>query len=307
VPVLLPFRARYAPADTIYIPGEEPPEIIDSARLSELQEPALFLYRQQFGASVRYGVMGLLNRDEATVFPHEETSPERVAACAESIAGGRTDPGSLWLWCRDEAETIGPLLHTPVPAHHQGVDRFGVAHCFRAVSDPAEMCRIQRALQGKSFFLADGHHRFAAGWNLATIQIRNSTLRSLAAHRRISRSGNLRLPALHPVADLAAFQRATPPGFARFGVAVDGRPLHGFEIRCGYGESKLAALRRQVIGDMQVDAVRDLAQAPEGQTILLVEPVEIDAIEDDAQRGILLPPKSTDFYPKLAAGVVIKG
>jgi hypothetical protein len=318
VPCLLPFCARYAPADAIYIPGEEPPKTLDPTRLSELKEPALFFYRQGFGESVRHGVMGLLNRNEATVLPHEETLPERVAGCAQSIAEGMTDPGSLWLWCHDEAGEIARLLQ---PANDcigaeccYGAERcFGAEHSFGAehrvwpISDPATIGRIQTALQGKPFFLADGHHRFAAGWDVATIQVRNETLRSLPAHRLISDPRALRLPPLRPVADLDAFRRQTPPGAARFGVFAQGQPLQGFEIACRPGESKLAALRRQVIGETPVQAVRDTRGAAEGQAVLLVEAVEIDTLEDDARRGILLPPKSTDFYPKLAAGLVIKG
>ena len=41
------------------------------------------------------------------------------------------------------------------------------------------------------------------------------------------------------------------------------------------------------------------------QMALLVEGLSLDEIEVHARSGIFLPPKSTDFYPKLAAGMVM--
>jgi uncharacterized protein (DUF1015 family) len=109
------------------------------------------------------------------------------------------------------------------PPEIQVADRFGCVHEIWSVTDPGCICKVQAALNGKDLFLADGHHRFAAGWNLATIQVRNAALRTWP--------------------------------YARGAVSR--------------------------------------------------EELSIDQIERAARQGILLAPKSTDFFPKLAAGLVI--
>jgi uncharacterized protein (DUF1015 family) len=226
VAVLLPFRAFRSPTPMTYIPGEEPQP--SNVRVNYIQdtEPALFIYRQRFrfpGAeedSVRDGVMGLLDRAETTVHPHEETIPSLVGACILTIDSPSGDLGSLWLWCNDANASLEPLLQMQHPPKYQMTDRFGCQHQIWPVKSAEHIRDIQAALDAKPIFIADGHHRFAAGWNLATIQIRGSALR-FRDHSSLS-------------------------------------------------------------------------------SALLIE-----QIESNARDGILLPPKSTDFYPKLLAGLVV--
>ncbi|MES1260933.1 MAG: hypothetical protein ABUS49_04285, partial [Acidobacteriota bacterium] len=85
------------------MPGQEMPRSSGGEPLIQDAEPSLVLYRQRFrfpgesAESVREGIMGLLNRAEATVFPHEQVVAGRVAACARMLGETRSDPGSLWL------------------------------------------------------------------------------------------------------------------------------------------------------------------------------------------------------------------
>jgi uncharacterized protein (DUF1015 family) len=208
----------------IYVPGEESPRSFGSTAMINDSDPALFLYHQRFRfpgdtrESIRAGITGLLNRRDAIVFTHEETCPDRVSACAAAMHSAETDPGSLWLWCGDLQGLLRPLLEPEESAFIELKDRFGCLHQVWRVGDPWRIHLVQHALASQPLFLADGHHRYAAGWNLATIQIRT--------------------PAL-----------CTRPG---------PRPLP-----------------------------------------------DIDTIECNARAGILLPPRSTDFYPKLVAGLVM--
>jgi uncharacterized protein (DUF1015 family) len=183
VAVLLPFRAFRSPTPVTYIPGEDSPASNIHADCVQDAEPTLFIYRQRFrfpgdeGDSIRDGVMGLLDRTEATVHPHEETIPSLVDACALTIDSLTDDLGSLWFWCNDSNASLSPLLQMQQPPEYQMTDRFGCQHQIWPVTSPGHICNIQAALDAKPLFLADGHHRFAAGWNLATIQIRSGALR----------------------------------------------------------------------------------------------------------------------------------
>jgi hypothetical protein len=316
VPVLLPFRAFTYSAqagplqDLIYIPGEEQARSVRPQALVRDAEPALYLYRQQFRFpgdtedSVREGVTGLLDRKEAgAVLLHEGTLPDRLAACAEALRAEDTDPGSLWLWVRDDSRQLAPLLRTDDTPDLEVCDRFGCLHQVWRIADPVRIEAIQQALTGQELFLADGHHRYAAGWNLATLQIRTEALRTLPSHRLVPDDRGLTLPHPQPVADLAAFWRETPPGRARVGLILPGRELLGLEVP---GE-----MRHRLLDGVAVEAVRTIERAAgmvragEAKLAILVEAFPVDEIEATARSGRFLPPKSTDFYPKLAAGLVM--
>ena len=61
------------------------------------------------------------------------------------------------------------------PRRFEVRDRFGCLHQIWRKNEPIWIAEVQKALEGKELFLADGHHRYAAGWNLATIQIRSDS------------------------------------------------------------------------------------------------------------------------------------
>ncbi len=54
-----------------------------------------------------------------------------------------------------------------------------------------------------------------------------------------------------------------------------------------------------------IEQLRSLADGPEGQLGLILQPTPIEAIRQVSQAGELMPQKSTFFYPKLATGLVI--
>jgi len=306
----LPFRAFHCSPLTIHVPGEEPPRLLSPAVWTEETKPALYLYRQVFcfpgetEISVREGVMGLLNRMEAPVFAHEETFPERVAACARSLHSDNSDPGSLLLWCSDPEGTLAPLLHMEEPPATEATDRFGCIHQIWPVRDPAHIRGLQSALEGESLFLADGHHRFASGWNLATIQIRSRALRSLASHRLVLDRCSLNFPKMPLVEDIGRYLADAPAGYSRSVVVTRGPVFQGLETPHGVQAQHL-------LGTAVVQPIREVSQAlaaveaGRAHLALIMPPYIVAQLEDNARRGILLPPQSTDFYPKLAAGLVI--
>jgi hypothetical protein len=282
----MPFRAVYGPPEGFYVHGEEDEPVICPASLRDDNEAALFVYRQTFDG-VREGIIGLI---DGRVLPHERTVPGRV------VARTGLETSSLFLWT-DEL----PELRTDGAPFIEARDSFGCLHQFWRVAGAAPL-----ELRGE-LFLADGHHRFAAGWQLATIQTR-SNLRTLAAHRLVMEA--IELPGAREIDSVEAYWTATPPGFVRFGVVGPGG-LFGIEMRCGVEERNLSVLHERVLGDVPVRPVRgidralDAVKSGAAKMAFLVQPLSIDEIEQDARRGILLPPKSTDFYPKLAAGLIM--
>jgi uncharacterized protein (DUF1015 family) len=219
--VLLPFRALYYPnpVDWLFVPGEETDPPFHPELLAQDTQPCLFIYRQRFQNLIREGVIGLLDRGEATVCLHEETCANSVAACSHRLRETGVQTSTLWAWVNDADRSLASLLVLHQHPVIEAADRFGCLHQIVRVANTTVISQIQTALQGKTLFLADGHHRFASGWTLITIQVRSNALSSRAG----------RLP----------------------------------------------------------------------------QPPNIDDLEEAALGGRLLPPKSTDFFPKLAAGLVM--
>jgi uncharacterized protein (DUF1015 family) len=304
VPALLPFRAFTDPEQSsIYIPGEEPMRPLRLEALVQDAEPALFIYRQTFDHSVREGVIGVLDRAGAgPVYPHEGTLPDKLAACTEALRAGRTDPGSLWLWTHDEGNRLAELLRTNGPATFQVQDRFGCLHQIWRKSEPIWIEAVQQVLENKELFLADGHHRYAAGWNLATIQVRSEALRSLPSHRLILENGFV-LRGAEPIEDLATYRAGTPPGCARLGLFCNGGKLLGIEVPWEMRHHVLKGVRVEPI--RSEEAAMQAVESGRAEMALLVQELSLDEIEAHARSGSFLPPKSTDFFPKLAAGIVM--
>jgi hypothetical protein len=232
-----------------------------------------------------------------------------VEACREELGNAGAYVSSLFLWCNDRAGALARLFKTEAAPLFEYADRFGCRHQFWRMADPAWISAVQEALAGQPLFLADGHHRFAANWQLATIQVRSTALQTFAAHRLVLEARNMELPKMQPLDDLQAYWEETPPDMARFGALLP--DLRGFELPCAADKRNVSVLHRLVLHDAVVKPVRDAAQAAnmvrsgDARMALLMEPLRISDIEADALRGIRLPPKSTDFFPKLVAGMVM--
>jgi uncharacterized protein (DUF1015 family) len=289
-------------------------ELLAKGTLREDREPALFLYRQSVcfpdlqDEWTRIGVMGIPG-DPSNIYVHEQVFETGIEACREELENAGMCVSSLFLWCNDREGALGRLLKTDDAPLFEYVDALGCRHEFWRMADTSWISAVQAALAQQPLFLADGHHRFSANWQLATIQIRNAALKTFAAHRLVLEARNMELPETQPVDDLQTYWDNTPAGVVRFGVLLP--ELRGFELPCAADERNIAILHRLVLRDAVVKPVRDMAQAANAVRsghacmALLMEPLLIGNIEADALRGIWLPPKSTDFFPKLVAGMVM--
>ena len=332
MPVLEPFKALFYGekagklSDLIFVPGEEIRQpaarhhirrlaqgassiakLIDEGILQQDGENALFIYRQRFRfpgeevESVREGVTGLLSADAIRrVLRHEETVTDRTKACSRERQRMRADLSSLLLWCDDDDARITSLLSIGNAAKPwwEVTDQTGCVHQLWRIVDPEWITNVQTLLRGKEVFLADGHHRFAAKWQLATIQIRTGALRTLAVHRLLLDDVQLDLESAQPIANLEDFRAA-----ARAGGVHDGETLLGIELSSSSYEQLLRTARTRPIRHAchAIQAVR----SGEAQLAFLLDRPPVSEIMAHARRGALLPPKSTDFYPKLAEGLVL--
>ena len=225
------------------------------------------------------------------------------------------------------------------------VDEDGVVHRVERVDDPGRLAAIGAAVSARPVLIADGHHRYgvsqiyqaerradaggAAGpYDLTlayvgelvedqlSVEPIHRLLDGLPADRSwpdvlapwfdaepggpataalaaslverdavalVERGGTATL--LHPRADAFAGERDLDS--VRVERAVDGVP-HVLRYQHGVG-NVLAALERG-----------------EAQAAVLIRPVSVQEIERTAREGLLMPPKSTFFTPKLRTGLVLR-
>lgn len=336
MPVLESFKALFYGeragklSDLIFVPGEEIrqttarhhirrlargissiPKLIHEGILQQDGQNALFIYRQRFCfpgeemESVREGVTGLLSADaRRRVLRHEETIISSKENCSRERQRMRANLSSLLLWCDDDDARIASLLSSMLVAKpwKEVIDQTGCVHQIWRVIEAKWIANVQTLLHGKELFLADGHHRFAAEWQLATIQIRSKALRTLAVHRLLLADIPIDLEPARAISNLEEFRAATPAGAVRFGVH-DGETLLGVELSSSSYEQLLRTARTRPIRHVSqaIQAVRN----GEAQLAFLLERLSVSEIMVYARRGALLPPQSTDFYPKLAEGLVL--
>lgn len=247
--------------------------------------------------------MGMIDVQSTRILPHEETIPQHLVAVRRGLVEPNYDPGPLWLWCNDPDDSLATAVQPKGAPEIVVQDRIGCIHEYWSMNASSRVKDVQVALNGKPLFLADGHHRYAAGWKFGVIQIRNHTLCSLASHRLLTSSDDLKnVPELKRISDIEDYLAAPPGGKRRFVVCMPDLPLLGFEVADGATAGKWLRAGTPT-RDLRyaVDAVR----ARKATGALLVSVPSVTQIEEDALNGHLLPPKSTDFCPKLAAGVVL--
>jgi uncharacterized protein (DUF1015 family) len=155
----------------------------ETSRLCRDQHPCFYFYRQWFYSTggkqeCREGLMGLLAAGaRPAILRHEEITGEGLEACLRERNLLHAETSSLFLWCEDaDGELRAELRDCPSEPFRTYQDRFGCRHELHRVADGDSVERLKACLGQEPLYLADGHHRFAAGWSLATIQVRSPAL-----------------------------------------------------------------------------------------------------------------------------------
>ena len=337
-------------------------------------EPAVFPYFQQFDhpetgkTFVRKGFIGLtqaVDYSAGIVHGHELTHSgpklDRLQLTRHTRAHfGQLfmlydDPDSVVDTCLDQAAARPPLLSL--------VDEFGVTHTVWKIDDPAEIARIQAAMEGKKLLVADGHHRYETALAYAKensdipgadkvmmtfVNMSAPGLVVLATHRVLG--GLLGFDAdaiLSKAAEFFAVERldstvelqqrldSAAAGCCAIGVVLQGNApclltgkteaidaalgsltpkersldvvvLHKLllEKALGVSEDDVKELRniRYIRG---VEAAVREVQNGSAQAAFLLRPVSVHDVAEVSFAGGVMPQKSTDFYPKLLAGLTI--
>ena len=286
------------------------------------------------------GALEVVDSEAGGVLPHERTTAE---ASTDRLDLTRATAANLSpVWGLSLASGLTELLREPGEPLGAVTDE-GIEHAVERVSDPQRITAIRNCLAADDVLIADGHHRYGISRTYRD-EIREATGRtdtpaeltlafvnelieeqlSVAPIHRLyagievadlvdalARSFDL-VPIARPSSDtLAAMQKE---GFlilvgrdaawqmrARPGRFDGVRPLDG-----GWLETALADLPLTVSYQNGLDETIKQVEGGRASAAVLIRPVSVAEIERTAREGLLMPPKSTFFTPKLKTGFVIR-
>jgi uncharacterized protein (DUF1015 family) len=287
------------------------------------------------------GALEVVDEGAGGVLPHERTTPK---ASTDRLDLTRATQANLSpIWGLSLASGLTELLVEPAePVGSVLVD--GVEHTVERVTDAERIAAIAKTVASDDVLLADGHHRYGVA-RIYRDEVRATTgRRDGPAETTLAFVGELvaeqlSIDAIHRLctgigfADLHAalarsfdFEAAGPPSPAmlvemgqrarlvlvgpdgsaewlipRPGVFDDVRALDGVWLEHALDGTPVEVTYQHGV-DETVAAVRSGAAT----AAVLIRPVSIAEIQRTAHEGLLMPPKSTFFWPKLRTGLVVR-
>ena len=290
------------------------------------------------------GVLGGLEvgpYGECGVLPHERITPK--ASTDRLDLTRATEVNMSPVWGLSLADGLTELLvepGTPVAS----VERDGVRHSVERVDDPARIAAISERIASDDVLIADGHHRYGVAQTyrdetrertghddtpaedtLVFVSELVAEQLSVEAIHRLYRDVSIddlvaaldvgfeRSPAGTPSADtLAEMNRRRAlclvrgDGSAEWleprpGAFDDVRSLDGVWL-----EHLLADVDHSVSYQHGVERVVGAVTSGDAVAAVMIRPVSVAEIERTAREGVVMPPKSTFFTPKLLTGLVMR-
>lgn len=140
---------------------------------------SLFAYYQQFtlfGVAkpfVRKGVLCLMHLEESEIILHEGVIPQAVADRARLLSSIGMQVVPTHGLYKDEGFALEPLLdrYMQKPLYNF-LDQQGVVNSLSPIDNEEDIHFIQKQLQAKAVYLADGHHRLASSHKYLKLQRR---------------------------------------------------------------------------------------------------------------------------------------
>jgi uncharacterized protein (DUF1015 family) len=273
------------------------------------------------------------------VLPHERITPKASTDRLDLTRATGCNMSPVWA-LSPAAGLTDELAEPGEPLGSVTLD--GVTHSVERIADPARIARLQALIGADDLLIADGHHRYgvAQKWRdevraatgrtdtaaeealLFVNELRADQLSIEAIHRlyggvdpaalwaKLAESFELTpapAPTPQTLADMVAAGRLVllhPDGSAEWmspkAGAFDGvRALDGAWL-----EHALDGLAYDVTYQHGLAETRDAVRGHAAG--VLIRPTSLEEILRTAREGLLMPPKSTFFTPKLLTGWVVR-
>lgn len=292
------------------------------------------------------GGLQIVDEGAGGVLPHERTTPKASTDRLDLTRATRANLSPVWglslapgltAALSEPGEPLGRVVTDDNSVEGE------VEHVVERVSDLQRIDAIQDLLASDDVLIADGHHRYAisrtyrdevraatgrtdtaAEQTLAFVsELIPDQLSVAAIHRLYSKVSLEHLTAaLNQCFDLTPADRPDESTLAAMqdekflvlvgngawwkltpkrGVFDDVRALDGVWL-----ESALAEVDVSVAYQHGLAETLNAVEHQDATAAVLIRPVSVAEIERTAREGLLMPPKSTFFTPKLKTGLVIR-
>jgi uncharacterized protein (DUF1015 family) len=289
------------------------------------------------------GALEVVDEGAGGVLPHEQTTPKAKTDRLDLTVA--TEANLSPVWGLSLAAGLTDLLREPGEEVGSCVDETGVTHAVERVDEPARVGAIMAAVGAHPVVIADGHHRYAISRTYrdqrrAATDSSDSTAELTLTYVGELVTEQLSVAAIHRLINgvtfdelVTALERSfdlTPAGPVEAAharvvvergalclVAPDGtgtlltpRP-EAFDGERDLDSARLEhALRGLPAAELSyqhgVSNIIDAVAGGRAVAGVLLRPVSIAEIRRTADEGLLMPPKSTFFTPKLRTGLVIR-
>ena len=288
------------------------------------------------------GALEVVDEGAGGVLPHERTTPKAKTDRLELTRA--TDANLSPVWGLSLAPALSQLLIESGELLGELTDELGVVHSVERVTDTARIAAISSAVAAHPVVIADGHHRYAISrtYRDETRERTNSTttgaeltltyinelideqLSVAAIHRLYEGITYKQLAAA--LSPFFTINDADPVGETTLSqmnergslclVAKTGR-THWLtpiaekfagvrNLDSAYLEHALSSVQHEVRYQHGVTEVKHELQTSDATAAILIRPVSVAEIQRTANEGLLMPPKSTFFSPKLRTGFVLR-
>jgi uncharacterized protein (DUF1015 family) len=284
-----------------------------------------------------FGALRLYPQSAGIVLPHELTFPKPKADRLDLLRATRANTSPVFAMFDDE----GGLMRSLGEAERAGEEETTLGterHRLRVIDDPAIVERVSAALSDRRVYIADGHHRYETGLNylaefpsvgpnapqrytLAFLcALDDPGLRIFATHR-IVRGGDDALESaiarsfetseidrgalgdIQPgivVARGGTFRALTP----RSTTDLSGLPAAWRTLPVALAEELLVKPAQAAGAEIAYE--HDTERAIDAGTAILLRAVDPPTLRRIADAGEKLPQKTTYFFPKVPAGLVVR-
>jgi len=288
------------------------------------------------------GALEVVDEGAGGVLPHERTTPKAKTDRLELTRA--TDANLSPVWGLSLATGLSTLLTEPAELLGELTDDLGVVHSVERVTDDAHIAAISAAIAAHPVVIADGHHRYAISRTYRDEVRERTNSTSTGAELTMTYVNELideqlSVAAIHRLyegityKELAAalspfftINDADPVGPSTLSqmnergslclVAKTGR-THWLtpiaekftgvrNLDSAYLEHALSNVQHEVRYQHGVTEVQHELQTSDATAAILIRPVSVAEIQRTANEGLLMPPKSTFFTPKLRTGFVLR-
>ena len=288
------------------------------------------------------GALEVVDEGAGGVLPHERTTPKAKTDRLELTRA--TDANLSPVWGLSLATGLSTLLTEPAELLGELTDDLGVVHSVERVTDDARIAAISAAIAAHPVVIADGHHRYAISRTYRDEVRERTNSTSTGAELTMTYVNELideqlSVAAIHRLyegityKELAAalspfftINDADPVGPSTLSqmnergslclVAKTGR-THWLtpiaekfagvrNLDSAFLEHALSSVQHEVRYQHGVTEVQHELSTSDAAAAILIRPVSVAEIQRTANEGLLMPPKSTFFSPKLRTGFVLR-